>query len=72
MKYTYTDITTIESNIALSLSDIEMLIEYFRELEGTNKGWTVTKFEKLLIQAREDTYTLMRVHADSYQGDENA
>ncbi len=67
MKYTYTDITKVESNITLSLSDIESLIEYFRELEGTNKSWTATKFEELLIQARKNTYSLMRVHVDSHQ-----
>ena len=64
MKYTYTDITTVESNMALSLGDIESLIEHFSELESSDKNWTVTKFERLLIQARKDTYGLMKLHAD--------
>lgn len=71
MKYTYTDITTIETNMSLSLGDIESIIEYFSGIESSNKNWTITKFEKLLIQARKDTYNLMKIHAESNKEDEN-
>lgn len=65
MRYTYTDITTIESNMALSLCDIECLIDYFSKLEGPDKNWTISKLERVLIKARQDTYDLMGIHVDS-------
>ena len=64
MKYTYTDITTVETNMALSLADIENLIDYFFKVDDSDKTWVITRFEKVLIQARKDTYSLMKIHAD--------
>lgn len=64
MKYTYTDITTVETNMALSLNDIDNLIEYFSGVDDSDKTWAITRFEKVLIQARKDTYNLMKIHAD--------
>ena len=64
MKYTYTDITTVETNMALSLNDIDNLIEYFSGVDDSDKTWVITRFEKVLIQARKDTYSLMKMHAD--------
>ncbi len=64
MKYTYTDITTVETNMALSLGDIENLIDYFSKVDGSDKTWVITRFEKVLIQTRKDTYSLMKIHAD--------
>ena len=52
MKYTYTDITTVETNMALSLGDIENLIDYFSKVDGSDKTWVITRFEKVLIQTR--------------------
>jgi hypothetical protein len=71
MKYAYTDITTIESNIALPLSDIESLIQYFSKLEDPDKNFTISKFERVLIQARQNTYDLMGVYVDSNRRDED-
>ena len=64
MKYTYTDITTVETNMSLSLADIENLIDYFFKVDDSDKTWVITRFEKVLIQARKDTYSLMKIHAD--------
>lgn len=64
MKYTYTDVTTVETNMALSLGDIVNLIDYFSKVDDSDKTWVITRFEKVLIQARKDTYNLMKIHAD--------
>lgn len=64
MKYTYTDITTVEINMALSLGEIEDLIDYFFKVDDSDKTWVITRFEKALIQARKDTYNLIKIHAD--------
>ena len=67
MRYTYTDIQSIEINISVKLNEVDTLIEYFAGLESGNKNWTITKLEETLVQSRRDTFNLMKAHAESME-----
>ena len=67
MRYTYTDIQSIEINISMQLYEVETLIEYLASLEGDNKNWTISKLKKTLIKSRQDTFDLMKAHAESME-----
>lgn len=70
MRYTYTDIQSIEINISVKLNEVDTLIAYFAGLESGNKNWTISNLENTLIKSRQDTFNLMKAHAESMENDD--
>ena len=52
MKYAYTDIGGTYVNIAITLDDIDRLLDIISEIEDAQDTYTLRQFKKLLLESK--------------------
>lgn len=67
MRYMYSDIGSLEVNLAMTINDMETISKFISETNASDQGWIVRKFQKLLTESLDNTAELMRIHADQMQ-----
>lgn len=72
MRYTYSDIGSVEVNLALTIDEMETLSEFISEANASDQNWIVRKFHGVLTESIDNTAELMRIHAKQMQENTNA
>lgn len=65
MKYIYTDFGSLNVSFALTMDEIERLIELIEEIDEPKNPWFLSDIKKMLTDSRENTAALMEVQAKS-------
>ena len=65
MKYIYTDFGSLNVSFALTMDEIERLIELIEEIDEPKNPWFLSDLKKMLTDSRENTAALMEVQAKS-------
>lgn len=65
MKYIYTDFASLPVNFALTMSEVDRLLEFIEEIEESKNPWLLSDLKKMLISSREYTADLMEAQAKS-------
>ena len=65
MKYMYTDFGALPVSFALTMDEIERLIELIEEIDEPKNPWFLSDLKKMLTDSRENTAALMEVQAKS-------
>lgn len=63
MKYIYTDFGSLNVSFALTMDEIERLIELIEEIDEPKNPWFLSDIKKMLTDSRENTAALMEVQA---------
>jgi len=71
MKYAYTDIGGTYVNIAITLDDIDRLLDIISEIEDAQDTYTLRQFKKLLLESKENSAVLLESHARTMKASED-
>ena len=61
----YTDFGALPVSFALTMDEIERLIELIEEIDEPKNPWFLSDLKKMLTDSRENTAALMEVQAKS-------
>lgn len=67
MRYVYTDFGSLPVNFALTMDEVDRLLEFIEEIEESKNPWLLSDLKKMLISSREHTADLMHIHAKQMQ-----
>ena len=65
MKYIYTDFGSLPVSFALTMDEIDRLLELIEEIDESKSPWFLSNLKKMLNDSRENTAALMEVEAKS-------
>jgi hypothetical protein len=72
MKYTYSDIGSLEVNLSITIDEMETLSKFITEANASDQNWIVRKFHRVLTESLNSTAELMHIHAKQMQEKPNA